>query len=146
MLRISTKIRYAVRILICLGSKGAQGPVQRTDIQKSEGVSMDYAVQILSSLKRSGFVDSIRGKEGGYVLSVPPESITILDVVEAIEGGIMFVPCASENCPRISECVVKPVWDEASAAASSVLSATTIKSLIDETIKRQQYNSPNFVI
>ncbi len=146
MLRISTRSRYAVRILICLGSKGADRPVQRADIEKCEGISADYAVQILGVLKRAGFTQSVRGKEGGYLLAVPPDKITMLDVVNQLEGPVTMVPCESESCPRILDCVVKPIWEQATNAASNVLAKTTIKDLIDESIRRKRNYSLTFDI
>ena len=146
MLKITTRSRYAVRILICLGSKGGKRPVQRNEIEDSEGVSIDYAVQILADLRHAGFVESLRGKEGGYFLVVDPDELTVLDVVKAIEGGIMLVRCEGEKCTRISSCVVKPVWERAAEAASRELANVTIGELIAESLKLKKEQSPMYEI
>lgn len=146
MLRISTRSRYAVRILICLGSHEGEKPVQRSVIQESEGISVDYAVQILTNLRRAGMVESIRGKEGGYVLAVSPEDITVLDIVNMIEGEVTLVDCEGEKCRRISECAVKPVWDRAAKAASAELGRVTLKDLVEESHRLKRQNSLMFEI
>ena len=129
MLRISTKGRYATRIMTYLAGRGTPVPARKQDIAESEGLSADYVEQILIKLKSGGLVRSHRGTRGGFSLVRDPRSITVADVLHAMEGPIELVPCEQERCIRVSKCVSRCVWEQASAALEKVFSGVTVAEM-----------------
>ena len=134
-LRMSTRSRYGVRLMVALAGRFGSGSILLKDISRQEGISEKYLGQILIPLKSGGLVISQRGSRGGYALSRPPEQITVKDVVEAIEGSIAPVPCvdpAAENpagCERATQCVVTRVWKKLRDDIASSLSSFTLAEL-----------------
>ena len=130
MLSMSTRVRYAARIMVHLAVNDSGSPIRKQDIAEAEGISADYVEQILMKLKTSGLVVSRRGKHGGFRLGREPQEVTVADVVEAAEGPIALVPCtADETCRRASVCVSRRVWQTATIALNEVLRGTTIADL-----------------
>ena len=129
MLRISTKGRYAVRIMVYLAQNARSAPSPRNAIARSEGISPDYVEQILGKLRASGLVRSHRGTRGGFSLARAAAAITVADVVAATEGPIVLVPCEEERCARASVCVAQALWQKAGQALQSVFAGVTIKDL-----------------
>ena len=123
-LQMSTRGRYGVRLMVALALRFGSGIVLLRDVARQEDISEKYLGQIVIPLKAGGLVISQRGSRGGYSLARPPESITVRDVVEAIEGAIAPVPCVDlaagasagecgENpagCERATTCVATRVW------------------------------------
>lgn len=132
MLKLSTKSRYATRILICLQLHDKNTPVTAQDISKSEGISSDYVEQIITRLKTSGLILSHRGLKGGFSLGRPADKITISDVIHATEGKIAIAPCLKDECTRMTSCATQTVWQEANDALDSVFSSKTIKCLASQ--------------
>jgi len=142
-LRMSTRSRYGVRLMVALAGRFGSGSILLKDISRQEGISEKYLGQILIPLKSGGLVISQRGSRGGYALSRPPEQITVKDVVEAIEGSIAPVPCVDpaagagagecgENpagCERATLCVVTRVWKKLRDDIASSLSSFTLAEL-----------------
>jgi Rrf2 family protein len=123
-LQMSTRGRYGVRLMVALALRFGSGSVLLKDVARQEDISEKYLGQIIIPLKASGLLISQRGPRGGYALARPPESITVRDIVEAIEGAIAAVPCVGlaagassgecgENpagCERATTCVATRVW------------------------------------
>ncbi len=130
MMQLSTRIRYATRILIYLAQRQDAAPARKLDIAKAEGVSADYVEQILVRLRSGKLVTSHRGVNGGFLLARPADRITVAQVVEAMEGPIQLVTaCQDGPCVRATQCVTREVWDEASRAIVCVLESKTIADL-----------------
>jgi Rrf2 family protein len=132
MLVLSSKVRYATRILVFLTSMPAGQSVSAKKISEAEGISFEYVEQILIHLKAAKFVKSTRGPLGGFVLSAKPENITVADIISTLEGGISIIPCASESCPRDVNCRVKHLWHRANDALKEIFSSTTLQDLTDK--------------
>ncbi|OVE81837.1 hypothetical protein BVY04_02375 [bacterium M21] len=130
MLKLSTKARYASRIMVRLAMTSQNGPVRRHDIAKAEGLTPDYVEQILIKLKTAGLATSHRGAKGGYTMGKAPEQITMAMIVEATDGPICLAPCVKEHCDRESMCVTQTVWKEASKAAQDVLDKAMLSDLV----------------
>lgn len=130
MLKLSTRGRYAVRMLACLGLHRASGPITKFQIADSEGISADYVEQILVRLKAAGFVESRRGVHGGFLMTADPKAVTVAAVVEAMEGPLALVSCGEEACSRAADCVTRPVWQAAAAAMKQSLASVTLDELI----------------
>ncbi len=133
MIKISTKGRYAARIMIYLALHSSDNaPVQKQKIAKSENISPDYVEQLLLKLRTASLVKSHRGIKGGFTLARPAELITIADVISATEGPLSLVSCADEKCPRAAACVTKPIWDAATYAIQKIFSSACIADLADQ--------------
>jgi Rrf2 family cysteine metabolism transcriptional repressor len=126
MMELSTKGRYATRIMVYLAAHDSDQPVPKKAIAKAEDISPDYAEQLLIKLKAGGLVRSHRGVQGGFSLSQPANEITVREVLEATEGPIEVAPCDEDQCPKSASCVTRPVWREVEDEIRKVLDKTTI--------------------
>jgi Rrf2 family protein len=133
MMTISTRGRYATRMVVLLAAQAPGASMTKTEIADTEGISAGYVQQLMMALRLSGLVDSHRGREGGFSLSRPPADITIADVLKAVEGDVMPAPCqAGGSCEREVDCPTRPVWDEAAALLNELFSRTTIAALAEK--------------
>ena len=138
MLGISTKGRYAVRIMVRLVCLAGKSPVRKTDIATAEGISADYVDQILMKLRSSSLVSSRRGSKGGYLLACPAEDLTVADVVTATEGEIALAPCLNGDCKSSPKCVTKAVWERANNAIKEVFADVRISDLAKQAMSAQE--------
>jgi Rrf2 family protein len=130
-MRMSTRGRYGVRLMVALALNYGNGTSLLREVARREGISEKYLGQIILPLKGAGLVLSQRGSRGGYALARSPETITVKDVVEAIEGKIAAVPCAgdTEACARATSCVATQVWNKLSEDIERSLSSFTLAAL-----------------
>ena len=126
-MRVSAKVDYAVRALAELATAG-DGPLKGEEIAARQGVSVNFLENILSDLRRAGLVGSQRGSVGGYWLAVPPETITIADVVRTVEGPLADVRGeAVEDLDYTgAAAALREVWVATRASLRSVLEAVTV--------------------
>lgn len=132
MMRLTTLSRYGVRSLFDMAYYGGGKPVSASDISKRQDISLNYIGQIFLKLKRAGLINSIRGRTGGYVLSRPPEDITLLEIIEAVEGPILLVNCPTNItlCSIIENCVTRPRWRKAGELLKDYFGKVSIDDLI----------------
>lgn len=129
-MNISSRCEYACRAVIELAlHQDAQDTVTSMQIAERRHIPEKYLVHILLQLKRSGLVRSVRGAQGGYMLNRPPEEITLLDVVRAIDGPVLD-PLPVDD-PQADE--LKPAWLRAAKDIEQALMKTTIRHVIDKT-------------
>jgi Rrf2 family protein len=130
-MRMSTRGRYGVRLMVALALNYGNGTVLLRDVSRREGISEKYLGQIIIPLKSAGLILSQRGSRGGYALAQAPEEITVKDVVEAIEGKIAAVLCVHDPqaCARATSCVATGVWRQLSADIERSLSSFTLAAL-----------------
>ncbi len=112
VLRISRKIDYGLRAMIYLSSIPASSVVPFREIAHQMDVPEDFLAKILKTLVDQGLVKSTRGPHGGYALARPPEAISFLDVIEAVEGPVALNVCldGDDACGRASSCTMVSVW------------------------------------
>ncbi len=147
MIKLSTKGRYAARIMVYLASQDAGAmPTQKHRIAKAENMSPDYVEQILLKLSAAGLVKSHRGIKGGFSLARNAKSISIADILHATEGAVSMAPCHEEKCPRGLSCVTKSVWDKAAKALDAVFSGTNIAELAEQARKKRDADLLSFEI
>lgn len=106
-MKISTKGRYALRLMIDLAQNKNTGNISLKDISKRQDISLKYLEQIASPLSKSGLIRSVRGSQGGYFLTKDPTQYTAKEIIEAIEGPIACVSCLetpTNICPRYPQC------------------------------------------
>ena len=113
---LSQRTRYAIRALLHLADRHGDGPIQLAEIAERQNIPGKFLTVILSEMKRAGFVETMRGKEGGYWLSRAPTEITYGDIVRATRGSLALVPCAArlaytpcEHCVDEAECRLRGV-------------------------------------
>ena len=112
---ISTKGRYALRIMIDLAQYGDNGNVALKDIAERQQISKKYLEIIVRDLVKSGLLEGISGKGGGYRLCRKPEEYTVCEIIEVMEGALAPVACLEENartCPLAPGCHTLPMWKE----------------------------------
>ena len=132
---VSLKCQYGLRALFELAKRKGNGPVRIQEIAGVQAIPEKYLENILSQLRRGGFVDSRRGKAGGFVLARLAEHITILEIVQFLDGPIYTFDCEGmapiKKCPLGPECVFMPLWRRAREALESVYRETTLQDLLN---------------
>lgn len=136
-MRLSTRSRYGVRLMLALAGNQQKKPVFLKDIANSEEISEKYLSQIIIPLKGKGLVTTFRGAHGGYLLSRPASDITLRDIVEPLEGDLCLVDCVTNPgiCSRANECATREVWDELSSLLLNFLETVTLEDLINKSKK-----------
>lgn len=142
-MRLSTRSRYGVRLMLALGASEKRGPVFLKEIARSENISEKYLSQIVIPLKAKGLVTPFRGAHGGYVLSRPASQITLRDIIEPLEGDLSLVDCVmnADICRRSTECVTRDIWARMSSLLLDFLDAFTLEDLIDKYRKINEKNN-----
>ena len=131
-MKISTKGRYALRLMLDLALHDSDAPVRIKDIAARQDISDKYLEQIISILNSGGLVRSVRGPQGGYLLRKAPEDITVGAVLRLTEGTLAPVACVEEDapeCERKSICSTYNLWKRLYSAICSVVDTTTIADL-----------------
>ncbi len=142
-MRISTRVRYGVRLMLELALHNNQGPIFLKDIARKQDISEKYLSQIIIPLRTAGLVKSFRGAHGGYELQRPPEEITLRDVVEALDGEFTLVECLAnpEACDRVGHCVTQQVWRRLGQVMAETLEKVTLKNLVTDFDARFEQHS-----
>ena len=128
-MRISAKTEYGLRALLELANRKSETPAQAKIIAQRQGIPHRFLEQVLNSLRKAGLVESIRGSQGGYILSRDPSTIRISDVLEAVEDGIQQKPGSTNGNPSSRDDLLAPILNEVQTAVSSVLDRFTIQDL-----------------
>jgi len=129
-MRLTAKSEYGVQALVFLAEKAGEGPVSAREIAEEQRIPIKFLEQLLVTLRKSGFVSAQRGAHGGFVLGRSAGDITVLEVVEALEGPLSPSPCdGTRDCGHASACAAAPVWEEAGQALRDVLGAATIQTI-----------------
>lgn len=137
-MRLSTRTRYGVRLLFELAlNYGKKESVLLKEISEKQGISEKYLGNIILSLKAANLVVSYRGSHGGYSLACEPESITIKDIVELLEGESKIVDCLSNDlCDKMDTCPSQDLWRRLDFVISDFLSKVTLKDLVKDYYKK----------
>ena len=136
-MKISTRGRYALRLMVDLAMNNTDEYVTLKSIAARQEISDKYLEQIITALCRAGFVKSTRGVQGGYKLSRPADEYTVGMILRLIEGSLVPVACMEDDpnqCPRCSKCVTLDVWRQLDDAINNVVDNITLADLI----KKQQ--------
>lgn len=131
-MKLSTKGRYALRLMLDIALQSADEPVSLRDIARREEISVKYLEQLVPALVRNGLLRSVRGVGGGYILTRKPEEYTVGEILRAAEGNLIPVDCAGrgECCQRSANCVTIEIWQDISRAISSVVDHRTLADLV----------------
>ena len=132
-MKLSTRSRYGVRILVDLARHSNQGPVQMGEISKRQDISVKYLEQLIRPLKQANMVNSVRGPKGGHLLTKKPEDITLGQIVRLFEGQSELVECISnpQKCSMSDDCQVRLAWGDATKVLYEKLDNTSIADLVE---------------
>lgn len=132
-MRISTKGRYALRLMLFLALHSGGAPVSLRDAAEQEGISGKYLEQIVTPLAKAGLVRSVRGSGGGYLLTRSPEEYTVGEILRLLEGDLAPVSCVRDRecCSRLDTCVTVEVWEQIAQAVSGVVDHITLADLVE---------------
>lgn len=130
-MKISMRGDYAIRALVELTHHYGTGPVQSAQIAARQSIPEPYLDQLLTVLRKAGFIRSARGPQGGHELAHLPEDIHLDEVVIALEGSLSPIGCVEEGagCPRTAGCVQREVWERVAQGTKEILQATSIADL-----------------
>ncbi len=133
-MKLSTRVRYAVRAVLDLAINSGEGRVLLKDIARRQEVSVKYLENIFAFLRRDNIVSGVRGAKGGYTLARNASDISIFDVVNAMQGFVSPLGCVEDSCAcnKTGKCVARDVWVEVSEAISDVLNRYTVADLMDK--------------
>ncbi len=144
-MKISTKGRYALRMMLDLALNDTGEPVRIRDIAARQEISDKYLEQIISSLNKAGYVKSIRGPQGGYRLTKKPEQYTVGMILRLTEGSLAPVACLEDEvntCGRQDGCATLQLWKMLNEAVKGVVDKVTLADLVEW----QNQKSANYVI
>lgn len=134
---ISTKGRYALRVMLDLAENTGAGYIPLRDIAARQEISEKYLESIIKSLVHAGFVDGVRGKGGGYRLTRAPEDCVVGDILRLTEGELTPVACLSadaRSCRRSPDCRTKPMWEKLDRLINDFFDGYTLRDLMGEPI------------
>ena len=132
-MKISTKGRYALRLMLDLACNDDGKPIPIKSIANRQDISDKYLEQIISGLSRAGFVKSSRGAQGGYRLAKDPKELTVGAILRQIEGSLVSVACLEDTpsrCPHADTCATLDVWQEIDDAVSLIIDRITLADLV----------------
>ena len=130
-MQITQTADYAVRTVVYLALNGSGGPVAASVIAKEMTIPGDYISKVVQALSRAGLVESVAGRNGGAQLARDPAKLSMLEIVEAVDGPVTLNRCVIRPgaCPRDTYCVVHDFWKSAQKGLVTVLSTTTIADI-----------------
>lgn len=138
-MKISTRGRYALRMMLDVAIHGDDGPVSFKDVSGREGISVKYMEQIGSTLTRAGLLKSVRGAQGGYNLVGKPSDHTVGSILRVTEGQFYLTPCVEQggSCEHNPDCLTYPLWEKLNSAILEIVDNTTLQDLIDTAKERR---------
>jgi Rrf2 family protein len=142
-LKISTKGRYALRLMLDLALNDTGETIRIKDIAARQEISEKYLEQIIAVLNKAGYVKSVRGPQGGYRLARKPKDYTVGMILRLTEGSLAPVSCLDDDpneCSRQEDCVTIYIWEKLYAAINSVVDKYTLADLVEwELAKADHY-------
>lgn len=133
-MNITTKGRYALRIMIDLAQQEKDSVVSLKSISDRQGISMKYLEAIAAVLNKAGYITSSRGKNGGYRLSRAPEEYPIGELLKLTEGSLAPVSCLESGCPNSAGCLTLPLWAGLDRRIDEYLARVTLGDILNGTV------------
>lgn len=144
-MKISTKGRYALRMLIDLAEHKEKGFIALKEIAERQNISKKYLEQIVPIMNRSGILVTNRGYQGGYKLAKEPDEITVGEILRCTEGSMAPVACLEQSpnqCERCKECITLPIWEGLQEVVTQYLESITLQDILD----REGTGADNYII
>ena len=132
---VSTKGRYALRVMLCLAQRGSDGYIPLKEIAESEEISQKYLESIMTILSKAGFVDAVHGKGGGYRLNRKCEEYTVGSILRLTEGSLAPVSCTTQGaaaCSRSTCCQTLPMWEKLEKMINDFFEGITLADLLKD--------------
>lgn len=141
-MKISTKGRYGLRILMDLALHQSEKPRLIRDIAKSQQISEKYISRLVIALRKAGMIRSVRGVNGGFHIAMKPEDITLLDVIEVMEGPLSIVDCVSapKKCALSANCAPREIWSKLNEDIRDLMRQTTLADILASYDRQSQKN------
>lgn len=141
-MKLSTKGRYASRLMLELALNYGNGSILLKDIAKRQELSMRYLEQLIPPLKAAGLITSIRGSHGGYMLARPPSRITLKEVIQTMEGSLYPVKCIDSPavCHRVTHCITRDIWRELGEKITKTLESITLQDMAERQKDKTEIN------
>ena len=140
-MKLTSKGRYAVMALADLAKFNSQNPVSLRDISLRQGISLDYLEQIFSKLKKSNIVKSIRGTNGGYILTKDPEKIKLSNIFLAVDEKVKTVQCKKESkkgCNgKLTKCITHNLWDDLEMHINEFFDKKNLGDLLKNSLEKR---------
>ena len=135
---ISTRGRYALRMMLDLAQHQGDGYVALRDVAQRQDISKKYLEQIIPVLNRAGLLQTTRGYQGGYRLAKSPAQYTVGTVLRATEGSLSPVACMDSGtpCPRRNDCLTLPIWEGLEKVVDTYLDGITLQDVLDQARQR----------
>ena len=130
---VSTKGRYALRVMLCFAQRGSDEYVPLKEIAEAEGISQKYLESIMTILSKAGFVDAVPGKGGGYRLNRKPGDYTVGSILKLTEGSLAAVSCTTQGaaaCSRSTCCQTLPMWERLERMIDEFFEGITLEDLL----------------
>ncbi|KAJ52806.1 Rrf2 family protein [Clostridium tetanomorphum] len=132
-MKLSTKGRYGVRAMVDLAINYGSEPVSIKSIAERQNISEYYLEQLFSSLRKADLIKSIRGAQGGYILTREPRDISIAEIMEVLEGPLDLSECVLEgSCSNMDSCSTRLLWVKIKESVEQVTKSTTLQDLVDD--------------
>lgn len=138
-MKISTKGRYALRMLVDLAEHQNCGFVALKDIAERQNISKKYLEQIIPIFNKSDILKTTRGSQGGYMLSRSPDKYTVGEILRLTEGSLAPVECLNQDpieCERSGECATLPIWQGLNKVINEYLDSITLQDILDQQSER----------
>ena len=132
---VSTKGRYALRVMLCFAQRGSDEYVPLKEIAEAEDISQKYLESIMTILSKAGFVDAVHGQGGGYRLNRKPEEYTVGSILKLTEGSLAPVSCTAQGaaaCSRTTCCQTLPMWERLEKMIDEFFEGITLADLLRE--------------
>lgn len=131
-MKLTTKGRYGLRLMLDLAMREGAGPILLKDIASRQNLSEKYLWSLVAPLKAGGYLRSMRGAKGGYMLAKSADEITLKDIVTTLEGNLCLVDCVYDDnfCNRSTNCISHCVWRDISAQVSAIFENITLASML----------------
>ncbi|NLO86379.1 MAG: Rrf2 family transcriptional regulator [Clostridiales bacterium] len=138
-MKLSTRGKYGLYAMYYLALHEGEGPQPLQNIS-TIGVPKQYLEQILGNLRRSGLVSTVRGAQGGYQIAKPVENVTLLDIIDAVEGPIELSDCTSDEhtCEKSSTCPVRWVWQRVTDSFNLELSKIKLSDMLIQPLESEE--------
>lgn len=138
-MKLSTRGKYGLYAMYYLAQHIGEGP-QSLQAITSTGVPKQYLEQLLGNLRRAGLVTTVRGAQGGYQLAKAPDAITMLDIIDAMEGPIELSECTAEghHCGKSCDCRVRKVWSHLTDRINHELSAVNLSDMLTDQLGSEE--------
>ena len=137
-MKLSTRGRYGTRLMLELAKHYGKGPVNITEISKTQGISVKYLEQIIIPLKKANLITSVRGPKGGHTLSKSPDKIFLWQILKPLESHLTLVDCVSndDTCEHIETCLIRPVWGKAYHAMMNIFKETSLEDILQSSANK----------